>query len=147
MSRCPSWQTHGGHSVTVISSCQPDGSWSSPVYFPKDRLSNPQVLKAPDEGGMPCTPPSAPVMKGCPPLNITYNPNDEEGTGFYCTPELSWSKLPLKMTNSTVCHLLCHTKLHGTVQCKDGYWHGHPELGFWCNKKRAAVEKWIEKNN
>ena len=78
------------------------------------------------------------------PLNITYNPNEEEGAEFHCKPAFSLTSLPVQMDTSTKCYLLCNRMLVATVQCKKGSWTGHPELGFWCNEKKGAVKHWIE---
>ena len=142
-SRCSSWRTTAGLTFTAISTCQPDGSWSSPVHFPRGNLASPHVLYPPDMGDMPCIS-AAEATSTCKPLNITYNPNEEVGTGFYCNPAWDWSNLPVKLSHPTECYLLCDRILVGAVQCKEGVWTGHPEIGFWCNKKNAPIEYWKE---
>ena len=142
-SRCSSWRTTAGMPFTAMSTCQPDGSWSSPVHFPRGILERPHVLETPDMGDMPCAPAPIPTAS-CKPLNITYDPNEEDGAGFYCTPPLDWANLPVKMSKPTVCYLLCNMMLVATVQCREGVWTGHPEIGFWCNQKNAPVDFWKE---
>ena len=122
-----------------MSTCQSNGSWSDPVNFPPGDLSYPPVLATPDKEDMPCRP-----MTECQPLNITYNPNDEEGAEFYCRPEFSWAGQPTKIETTTRCHLLCNRMLVATAQCKEGVWTGQPELGFWCDQKMGPVHKWLE---
>jgi len=140
---CSSWRTTAGLPFTAMSTCQPDGSWSSPVHFPRGNLERPHVLETPDMGDMPCAPAPIPTAS-CKPLNITYDPNEEDGAGFFCTPPLDWSNLPVKMSKPTVCYLLCNMMLVATVQCKEGVWTGHPEIGFWCNQNNAPIGYWEE---
>ena len=123
-----------------MSTCKPDGSWTSPIHFPRGSLLRPHVLETPDKGDMPCIPAPIPTA-ACKPLNLTYNPNEEDGAGFYCTPPIDWSNLPVRMSKPTVCYLVCNMMLVATVQCKEGVWTGHPEIGFWCNKKNLEEFK------
>jgi len=140
---CFSWRTTAGLPFTAMSTCKSDGSWTSPVHFPRGSLERPYVLETPDRGDMPCAPTAIPTAS-CKPLNITYNPNEEEGAGFFCTPPLDWSNLPVRMDKPTKCYLLCNMMLVATVQCKEGVWTGHPEIGFWCNQKNAPIGHWEE---
>ena len=126
-----------------MSTCKPDGSWTSPIHFPRGQLLRPHVLETPDKGDMPCIPAPIPTA-ACKPLNLTYNPNEEDGAGFYCTPPIDWSNLPVRMSKPTVCYLVCNMMLVATVQCKEGVWTGHPEIGFWCNQNNAPVDFWKE---
>jgi len=122
--------------VTAKSTCQKDGTWSNPVAFPPGPLSYPAVLNKPDGPDMKCG--------GCKPLNLTYNPNEEKGTGFHCNPSLDWASLPVKIDETTQCDLLCDRMLVASVECKDGKWTGQPEVGFWCTKQKPPVNNWIQ---
>ena len=42
-------------------------------------------------------------------------------------------------TNNT-CHLFCDRMLVSTIQCRDGFWSGRPNLGFWCNSRMPGVK-------
>jgi len=95
---CPSWRNKKGELVTAQSVCQEDGSWSQSVAFPPGPLSTPATLPRPDDQDPPC---------GCEPLTLTYNPNEEKGTEFYCNTQLNWTTLPLPLLTDNVCHLLC----------------------------------------
>merc|ERR1719431_338140 len=133
---CPLWANAAGKKVTAKSTCQKDGMWSNPVAFPPGPLSYPAVLNKPDGPDMKCG--------GCKPLNLTYNPNEEKGTGFHCNPPLDWDTLPVKIDEMTQCDLLCDRMLVASVECKDGKWTGQPEVGFWCTKRKPSVNNWIQ---
>merc|ERR1712098_560031 len=77
---CHSWTNAAGEMVTAKSTCQSDGTWSKPTAFPGGPLKNPAVLNSPDGPDMECG--------DCKPLNLTYNPNEEKGTEFYCNPRV-----------------------------------------------------------
>jgi len=132
---CPSWRNEEGSPVTAVSKCQPDGSWSDSVPFPPGPLFFPPSLDKPDVPDMSCT---------CQPLNITYNPNLEDGTEFFCSPSVSWDELPAKIDTNTQCHLLCDKMLVAITECKEGLWTGRPDLGFWCNEEKEPVGNWMQ---
>jgi len=131
---CPSWRNEAGMLITAKSTCQPDGSWSDPISFPPGPLFFPPSLNKPDSPDMACS---------CQPLNITYNPNLEEGTEFFCNPEISWSDIPFKLETNAQCHLLCDKMLVAITECKEGLWTGRPDLGYWCSEEREPVTTWI----
>jgi len=130
---CPSWRNTAGDVVAAKSICQADGSWSEPRAFPPGTLKSPKSLNKPDEEMMGC---------GCHPLNITYNPNNEDGAEFFCDREINWSKLPQKITTNNRCHLFCDKMLISITECKEGLWTGRPDLGFWCSRQAPAVAGW-----
>jgi len=130
---CPSWRNKKGELVTAQSVCQEDGSWSQSVAFPPGPLSTPATLPRPDDQDPPC---------GCEPLTLTYNPNEEKGTEFYCNTQLNWTTLPLPLLTDNVCHLLCDKMLIDVIECKNGVWSGRPEDGFWCNHPKPMIGLW-----
>ena len=67
--RCPSWRNAAGQQVWASSSCQDDGTWSSPQSAPPGQLRYPPELPRPGKDDLACH---------CPPLNLTYNPNTRE---------------------------------------------------------------------
>ena len=123
--------------MTAKSTCQSNGTWSEPIPFPPGPLSFPSVLNKPDGPDMPCG--------GCSPLNMTYNPNLQKGTEFFCNPHVSSKRLPVKIAQGTQCHLLCDKMLMAITECKDDIWTGKPELGFWCSQEKAPVGHWVGK--
>ena len=135
--RCPSWRNKAGVRVTGTSTCLAKGTWSTPKAFPPGPLFFPHTLNKPDSGDMPC---------GCRPLNITYNPNLEKGTEFFCDPpcSLSQANLPARIDTNTQCHLLCDKMLVAVIECKQSMWSGQPDLGFWCNQENKPIGSWIE---
>ena len=137
--RCPAWTTVAGEQVTAESTCQSDGTWSNPTHFPPTPLSSPAVLNKPDGPDMMCG--------GCNPLNLTYNPNDEEGAEFYCNPPIDWARLPVKLDKMVECSLLCDRMVVAVVRCQEESWTGKPELGFWCTEKKSSVHQWKEGDN
>ena len=80
------------------STCQSDGSWSDPKAYPPGDLKYPVNFNKPDEEIKAC---------GCHALNMTYNPNDEEGTEFYCENDVNWDDLPQKIDTNNKCTLFC----------------------------------------
>ena len=80
----------------------------------------------------------------CQPLNITYNPNSEEGAEFYCSPSVKWSALPVKIETNTQCNLLCDKMLVAITECKEGLWTGRPDLGYYCSEVNDPIGNWIE---
>ena len=118
--------------ITAMSTCQADKSWSTPTIFPPGELSIPPKLNKPDEPDMVC-------KAGCMPLKLTYNPNEEQGAGFYCNDPLDWENLPVKVETSNMCHLFCDRMLVAVVECREGIWTGNPGLGFWCHYEQEGV--------
>ena len=80
----------------------------------------------------------------CLPLNLTYNPNLEEGTEFHCNPAMDWENLPAKIETNTQCNLLCDKMLIDIIECKEGIWNGRPDLGFWCNEEKESIGLWLD---
>ena len=78
--------------------CQEDGGWSEPNAYPPGTLKYPAKLNTPDSEMMGC---------GCHALNITYNPNEEEGAEFYCENDVLWDSLPQKIDTDNKCYLFC----------------------------------------
>ena len=115
--RCPAWTNAAGEKVTAKSTCQSDGTWSEPTSFPPGPLSFPAVLNKPDGPDMKCG--------GCRPLNLTYNPNEEDGAEFYCNPPVDWDTLPVKIDKRAECSLLCDRMVVAMVKCKGERWTGH----------------------
>ena len=95
---CPSWRNSAGEIVVAKSTCQFDGSWSDPKAYPPGTMKYPAKLNKPDSEMMGC---------GCHSLNITYNPNTEEGAEFYCEDEIKWDNLPQKIETTNKCSLFC----------------------------------------
>ena len=122
-----------------MSTCQADKSWSTPTVFPPGELSVPPKLTKPDEPDMLC-------QTACMPLKLTYNPNEEQGAGFYCNTPLDWKNLPVKVEPSNTCHLLCDRMLVASVTCREGVWTGKPGLGFWCHQEKERVGHWVDNN-
>ena len=137
--RCAAWKNKAGKSITAMSSCQGNQSWSTPTTFPPGELSYPPKLTRPDEPDMLCP-------TGCRPLNLTYNPNKEHGVGFYCDNPLNWENLPVKLEPSNTCHLFCDRMLVAVVGCREGMWTGNPALGFWCHHEKEGVGHYLVKN-
>lgn len=131
---CHSWTNAAGEMVTAKSTCQSDGTWSKPTAFPGGPLKNPAMLNSPDGPDMECG--------DCKPLNLTYNPNEEKGTEFYCNPRVDFSNLPVKIDHQAQCNLLCDKMLVLVVECQNANWTGRPDLGFWCSEKKPPVGLW-----
>ena len=111
--RCGSWTNKAGNTITAMSTCQADKTWSTPAIFPPGALSIPSKLSKPDEPDMLC-------KSVCKPLKLTYNPNLELGAGFHCNTPLNWESLPVKVEPSNTCHLFCDKMLVAVVT-GDGY--------------------------
>ena len=80
----------------------------------------------------------------CLPLNITYNPNLEDGTEFFCSSPMNWDNLPAKIETNIQCNLLCDKMLVAITECKEGIWTGRPDLGYWCTNQMESVGLWLE---
>ena len=130
--RCATWKNKAGMAITAMSTCQADKSWSTPTVFPPGELSIPPKLNKPDEPDMVCE-------AACMPLKLTYNPNEEQGAGFYCNDPLDWENLPVKVETSNMCHLFCDRMLVAVVECREGMWTGNPGLGLWCHHEKEGV--------
>ena len=126
-----------------MSTCQADSTWTTPTALPPGPLSTPPQLTKPDGPDMLCQT----GQTGCKPLNLTYNPNKEQGAGFHCKHPLNWETLPVKVESSNRCHLLCDKMLVAVVGCKDGRWTGNPGMGLWCHQQKEGVGHWVENAN
>jgi hypothetical protein len=80
----------------------------------------------------------------CQSLNLTYNPNSEPGAQFFCSPLLDWNSLPVRISATSQCSLLCDLMLVASIECKEGKWTGQPEAGWWCSEERGMVRGWRE---
>ena len=138
--RCESWKNKEGKTITTMSTCQANKTWTDPLLFPPGPLATrPLPLKSikPDDPDILCE-------SGCLPLNLTYNPNEELGAGFHCKTPLDWASLPVMVEPSNQCHLLCDKLLVAVVSCKEGIWTGNPKKGFWCHQVKEGVGYWHE---
>ena len=122
--------------MTVKSTCHSDGTWSDPITFPPGPLGAlPAEVNKPDGPDMHCD--------SCKSLNLTYNPNEEEGAEFHCDPPLDLSNLPARIDPDAKCDLICDQMLQAEIECKESAkWTGHPGRGIWCTKKKPPVEFW-----
>lgn len=105
---CPAWTNRDDQHISATSTCQEDGTWSTSQPAPPGSLMFPASLPSPTDPDLPCT---------CPDLSLTYNPNTEAGTNFYCT-DLSLDKLPATLTSNARCYLLCGFMLTATISCR-----------------------------
>ena len=135
--RCASWKNKMGQTITAVSTCLPDKTWSLPISFPSGPLFYPPAIARPDGPDMQC-------QTGCKPLNLTYNPNTEPGAEFQCKNPLDWESMPVKVEPSNQCYLLCDKMLVMVTECMEGLWTGNPGLGFWCSHERDGVGEWIK---
>jgi len=129
---CPSWTNAEGQHISATSTCLEDGTWSPSQSAPHGSLMFPSSLPSPTDPDLPCT---------CPDLSLTYNPNTEAGTQFYClSPNISLDQLPVTLTSTARCYLLCGFMLTATISCRDGQWSGNPEKGIWCSKDLGPLK-------
>ena len=84
-------------------------------------------------------------LADCKSLNLTYNPNTEEGTMFHCKTPLDWERMPVKIEPSNKCYLLCAQMLVAVVKCKNRKWTGNPGQGFWCHHEMEGVGYWDQR--
>jgi len=138
---CPNWTTKDGKVLFLMAICD-NNDWTSVEAFPAGERSEntPSPLLQPDE---PMLCPDADV---CRDLSLTYDPNKEVGAEFYCIPPLDTTNAtvtnPVRIDDETSCVLLCDRTPTSHLECRGTKWSGKPEVGFWCNEKKAPIKQW-----